>query len=237
MRGIRLIQIPTTLLAAVDSSVGGKTAVNLAAGKNLAGVFYQPDAVICDVSLLSTLSAEVFRDGCAEVIKYGVIADSVLFASLDNQISSQLVEVIANCIEIKSGIVAEDEYEHGARKLLNFGHTVGHAIELLSGYSTSHGCAVASGMAIAARAAVRMGMCHSQCLRDILRVLRLYGLPDNTDYGADELARACLSDKKRDGDSITMVLPVEIGKCVLKRISVVELEKVIQMGMEEGCGH
>jgi 3-dehydroquinate synthase len=233
MRGIQLVQVPTTLLAAVDSSVGGKTAVNLAAGKTLVGAFYQPAAVFCDVSLLSTLPAEVFRDGCAEVIKYGVISDSGLFASLDGQISSCLVEVIARCVEIKSGIVAEDEYEHGVRKLLNFGHTVGHAIELLSGYSTSHGCAVASGMAIVTRAAVRLGMCSSQCLRDILHILRLYGLPDNTDYGADALARACLSDKKRDGDSLTMIFPLEIGKCTLKNIEAGELENVIRMGLEE----
>jgi 3-dehydroquinate synthase len=233
MRGIHFVQIPTTLLAAVDSSVGGKTAVNIAAGKNLIGVFYQPDAVICDVSLLSTLTADVFRDGCAEVIKYGVIEDRSLFKSLETPIHTQLVDVIARCILIKRYIVAEDEFEKGARKLLNFGHTIGHAIELISEYHTSHGQAVAVGMAIATRAAVRMNICESVCLEDILQMLRLYGLPENTTYEADRLTRACLSDKKRDGDSLTMVFPVEIGKCILKKVPVNDLEAVIRLGLEE----
>ncbi|MCL2068515.1 MAG: 3-dehydroquinate synthase [Oscillospiraceae bacterium] len=232
MRGIRFVQIPTTLLAAVDSSVGGKTAINLSAGKNLAGAFYQPDAVICDVSLLCTLTKEVFRDGCAEVIKYGAIADRALFDSLNKPIDSHLEEVITRCVEIKRDIVAEDEYENGVRKLLNFGHTVGHAIELLSGYQTSHGHAVAAGMAIVTRAAVSMGMCTRDCLDSLLRILRLYELPDNTSYDADSIARACLSDKKRDGDSITMIFPVEIGKCVLKKIPARDLQALIQSGME-----
>ena len=230
------MQIPTTLLAAVDSSVGGKTAVNLIAGKNLAGAFYQPDAVICDVSLLYTLPAEVFRDGCAEVIKYGVIADRLLFESLITPLhthSETLEAVISRCVEIKRDIVAVDEFECGPRKLLNFGHTVGHAIELLSEYRISHGRAVAAGMVILTRAAVRMGICEAHCLRDVLQMIRLYGLPENTAYKADRLAQACLSDKKRDGDSLTMVFPEEIGKCVLKKIPVSELEAVIQLGLEE----
>ncbi|MCL2010935.1 MAG: 3-dehydroquinate synthase [Synergistaceae bacterium] len=233
MRGIRFVQIPTTLLAAVDSSVGGKTAVNLAAGKNLAGAFYQPDAVICDISLLSTLPGEAFKDGCAEVIKYGVIADRALFESLRTPVHTQLEDVIARCVEIKRGIVTEDEFEGGARKLLNFGHTVGHAIELLSEYKISHGQAVAAGMAIVTRAAVRMGMCEADCLRDVLQMLRRYELPENTPYEAGRLAGACLSDKKREGDGLTMIFPVEIGKCVLKKIPVSELEAVIRMGLEE----
>jgi len=232
MRGIKFIQIPTTLLAAVDSSVGGKTAVNLAAGKNLFGAFYQPELVLCDVSLLSTLTPEIFRDGCAEVIKYGVIAGRELFDSLEKPIDAQLEEVIARCVEIKRDIVAEDEFENDKRKLLNFGHTVGHAIELLSGYNISHGHAVAAGMAVVTRAAVRMGMCETQCLTDILNMLRRYELPESTSYKADELARACMSDKKRDGESITMIFPAEIGKCVLKKIPAGEIESVIRLGLE-----
>jgi len=233
MRGCRFVQIPTTLLAAVDSSVGGKTAINLAVGKNLAGAFYQPNAVICDVSLLSTLKSEIFRDGCAEVIKYGVIADRALFESLEKPIHTQLEDVIARCVEIKRDIVAEDEFERGVRKLLNFGHTAGHAIELLSGYRVSHGHAVSAGMAIVTRAAVRMGICEESCLRELLQMLRRYELPENTEYHAKELAGACLSDKKRGGDFLTMVFPVEIGKCVLKDIPVSELETVMRMGLEE----
>ena len=233
MRGIRFVQIPTTLLAAVDSSVGGKTAVNLPAGKNLAGTFYQPDAVICDVALLSTLTEDVFRDGCAEVIKYGVIADHALFASIKTPIHGQAEEVIARCVEIKRDIVVEDEYEQGNRKLLNFGHTVGHAIERLSGYSTSHGQAVAAGMAIETRAALRRGLCEEGCLHDVLEMLRRYELPVNTSYEAEDLARVCLSDKKRGGESLTMIFPEKIGKCVLREIPVSELKDIIRSGLEE----
>ena len=232
MRGVSFAQIPSTLLAMVDSSVGGKTAINLPAGKNLAGAFYQPNIVICDVSLLSTLAPEVYRDGCAEVVKYGVIADSRLFNSLAIPVNEQPEEIIARCVEIKRDIVSEDEFEHGSRKLLNFGHTVGHAIELLSDYQISHGQAVAIGMAIETRMAIRMGLCEESCLRDILDMLRRYGLPTSTQFEAGLIARACLSDKKRDGGSLTMVFPTEIGSCVLKEIPVSELDALIRLGLE-----
>ena len=232
MRGVRFVQIPTTLLSAVDSSVGGKTGVNLAAGKNLAGAFYQPDAVICDVSLLSTLSEKIFADGCAEVIKYGVIADLALFESLRKPVRSHLENIIARCIEIKRDVVVADEHETGGRRLLNFGHTVGHAIELLSGYRTPHGHAVAAGMAIETRAAVRLGVCKADCIGEISQMLRLYNLPESTAYDACSLANACLADKKRDGDALTMIFPAEIGKCVLTKIPVDDLKTVIQAGLE-----
>jgi len=237
-RGTRFVQIPTTLLAMVDSSVGGKTAVNIPAGKNLLGSFYQPDLVLCDTSLLSTLCEEVFRDGCAEVIKYGIIAECKkdgisLFESLKIPVNTQLEEVISKCVSIKRDIVMEDEFDNAGRKLLNFGHTAGHAIESLSEYSISHGHAVAAGMAIVSRAAVRLNLCDAQCTHDILQMLRLYGLPENTSFKADELARACLSDKKRDGESLTMIFPLNIGKCVLKEIPVSELEYILKLGLEE----
>jgi 3-dehydroquinate synthase len=233
MRGICFVQIPTTLLAMVDSSVGGKTAINLAAGKNLAGAFYQPSVVLTDVSLLSTLPLEFFQDGCAEIIKYGVIADKALFKSLETSIGNQLEDVISRCVEIKRDVVAEDEFENGSRKILNFGHTIGHAIELLSGYRTAHGYAVAAGMAIVTRAAVRLDICEARCLQSVSQMLNKYGLPGNSSYEADMLARACLSDKKRDGDSVSMVFPAEIGKCVIKKIPVSELESVIRLGLEQ----
>ena len=232
MRGVRFVQIPTTLLSAVDSSVGGKTAINLTAGKNLAGAFYQPDAVLCDVSLFSTLTPEVFSGGCAEVIKYGIISDRALFRSLETPIEKQMVDVIARCVSIKGDIVLEDEFEMGARKLLNFGHTIGHAIELLSNYQTPHGFAVAVGMACEARAAFRMGICQKECPQDIMQMLRRYGLPENTHFEADMLARACLTDKKRGGDSLTMIFPTEIGRCIFKEVPVSELETVIRLGLE-----
>jgi 3-dehydroquinate synthase len=233
MRGLRFAQLPTTLLAAVDSSVGGKTAIDLKAGKNLAGAFYQPDAVICDISLLSTLTPKTFQDGCVEVIKTAAIADKVLFDSLETPINTQLENVIARCVEIKRNIVTEDEFETGVRKLLNFGHTVGHAIELLSNYEITHGSAVAAGIAIISRAAVKMGICDVQCTQNILRMLNLYKLPVNTTYKAEDLARACLADKKRDGDQLTLVFPKEIGKCILQKIRVDELENIINLGLSE----
>jgi len=233
MRGVRFVQIPTTLLAAVDSSVGGKTAVNAAAGKNLAGAFYQPELVLCDTSLLSTLTAEIFADGCAEVIKYGVIFDRELFDSLETPINDRLEDIISKCVAIKRDIVAEDEFENGRRKLLNFGHTVGHALESLSGYTIPHGRAVASGMAVVTRAAAAMGICDTGCVTELTRMLRLYGLPDDAPYAAGNIARACLSDKKRDGSFLTMVFPAAIGECVLKDIPVDELEAVIRSGSGE----
>ena len=232
MRGVPFVQIPTTLLAAVDSSVGGKTAINLASGKNLAGAFYQPSLVICDVSLLSTLSEEVLCDGSSEVIKYGMIADQALFYSLETPIHTQFEEIIIRCVEIKRDIVSEDEFETGKRKLLNFGHTIGHAIELLSEYQTSHGHAVAAGMAIITRAAYRMGLCGEQCLSALLKLLKQYTLPVNTLYKPDSLVRACLSDKKRDGETLSIIFPLETGNCMIKEIPFKELETVIALGTE-----
>ena len=232
MRGIRFVQIPTTLLAAVDSSVGGKTGINLPAGKNLIGSFYQPSLVLCDTATLSTLSPDVFSDGCAEMIKHAIIADRDLFYSYKTPIQTQLETAIARNVEIKIGIVSEDELETGERKLLNFGHTIGHAIELLSGYKTPHGHAVAVGMVTITRAAVHMGLCKEDCLNDLLNMLTIYNLPVNTTYTSEELAQACLSDKKRDGESLTMIFPTEVGKCIMKEIPVREVNTVIRLGLD-----
>ena len=232
MRGMKFVQVPTTLLAMVDSSVGGKTGINLSAGKNLAGAFYQPHAVICDVSALSTLPDEEFTNGCAEVIKYGVIADKELFELIKKPIRNNLENIISRCATIKRDIVTEDEYETGIRKLLNFGHTIGHAIELLSNYKISHGSAVAIGMAIETRAAVKAGICKPDCLEELLHILAAYNLPCDTNYNVESLANACLSDKKRGGDTLTMIFPTEIGKCILKEIPVNEIKIIIQSGLE-----
>ena len=146
LRGIRCVQLPTTLLAAVDSSVGGKTAVDLTAGKNLAGAFSQPAAVLCDTDCLKSLPADVFADGAAEAIKTGVLCDETLFALFeDGTLTADPGEVIARCIAYKAGVVERDEKELGERKLLNLGHTVGHAIEKCSGFTIPHGHAVAGG--------------------------------------------------------------------------------------------
>ena len=147
LRGIRCVQLPTTLLAAVDSSVGGKTAVDLRAGKNLAGVFLQPSAVLCDTECLSTLPADVFADGAAEAIKTGVLCDEGLFDQFDaDSLQGSLSDIIARCVAFKGSVVEQDEFDTGLRRTLNLGHTAGHAIEQCSGYTIPHGHAVAIGM-------------------------------------------------------------------------------------------
>ena len=231
MRGVPFVQVPTTLLSAVDSSVGGKTGINLEAGKNLAGAFWQPAAVICDTHFLRTISDEVYKDGCAEMIKHGIIEDAGLFASYKTPICEQYEEAIARNVQIKASIVMEDEFEKGKRMLLNFGHTVGHAIEKLSGYKISHGAAVAAGMAIETRAAHKLCLCGNEVVTDVIEMLGLYGLPTSTKFSAKDLAKAALADKKRDGGSITIPLPARVGECVLYKVNVDELEGFIAKGL------
>lgn len=230
MRGIGFIQIPTTLLAAVDSSVGGKTAIDLDSGKNLAGTFYQPDLVLCDYKLLDSLSDDCYRDGLAEVIKYGVIADKELFSMLKPPISLRIEEIIARCVTIKRDVVSIDEKETGPRKLLNFGHTIGHGVEVCSNYQLSHGNAVAIGMSVISRASYKMGLCDAGTSRQIVELIKSFGLPVTTVYSAKELSSAALSDKKRSGRMITLVIPEKLGQCVLRETPVSELEYIISLG-------
>ena len=233
LRGIRYVQLPTTLLAAVDSSVGGKTAVDLAAGKNLAGAFCQPAAVICDTDCLKTLPPDVFADGAAEAIKTGVLSDAGLFALFeDGTLTAAPGEVIARCVRYKAGVVERDEKEQGERRLLNLGHTLGHAIEKCSGFCIPHGHAVAAGLAVIARAAEALGWTEEPLAARIAACLAKNGLPTGTDYAAESLAEAALSDKKRSGGTITLVVPRRIGRCELKTIPVGELLPVIAAGVE-----
>lgn len=233
LRGVRYVQMPTTLLAAVDSSVGGKTGVNLVAGKNLAGVFYQPSAVLCDTDCLKTLPAEVFADGAAEAVKTGVLADESLFRMIEaGELPDRLPEGIARCVAIKGRIVEEDELDTGERRKLNLGHTIGHAIEKCSGYTLPHGHAVAVGLSMIARAAERLQLTEEPCAERIIAALRRCGLPVSTDFSAAELAEAALSDKKRTGGDITLVLPRRIGDCCLKKIPVGDLKTFIEAGEE-----
>ena len=233
LRGIRCVQLPTTLLAAVDSSVGGKTAIDLAAGKNLAGAFLQPAAVLCDTDCLKSLPPDVFADGAAEAIKTGVLCDESLFALFeDGTLTADPAEVIARCVAYKAGVVERDEKEQGERRLLNLGHTVGHAIETCSGYAIPHGHAVAAGLAVIARAAEALGWTKQPIAARIAACLAKNGLPTGTDYTAEALAQAALADKKRAGDSITLVIPQRIGECELRKLPVSDLLPVIRAGLE-----
>ena len=232
LRGLGLLQLPTTLLAAVDSSVGGKTAIDLTNGKNLAGAFYQPQAVLCDLDTLDTLPAEVFADGCAEVIKYGMIGDPALLARLETvDFRADPEELVARCVAQKRDLVEQDEFDTGARQLLNLGHTLGHGVEACSGYTVSHGRAVAIGMTLVTRAAVAFGRCPAEVLPRLRRLLERYGLPDATAYSAQALYEKTLSDKKRSGDTISLVVPIAWGASQLVRIPVSELPAWIERGL------
>jgi 3-dehydroquinate synthase len=226
LRGIPYIQVPTTLLAAVDSSVGGKTAVDISAGKNLIGAFHQPALVYLDTDTLSTLDPQVMRDGFAEVIKYGIILDRKLFDTVAKPGSFDLKSVIARCIEIKRDVVEADEFDKGMRGLLNFGHTFGHAIEKLSGFTITHGSAVARGMIVAAKVAKVYGFTDYTDV--ITKVVRDYGFETECPYSADQLYSVILSDKKRAGADITLVLPKSIGACTLEKMPATQVLELMK---------
>lgn len=229
LRGIKFVQIPTTFLAAIDSSVGGKTGVNLDAGKNLVGAFHQPSLVICDTDTFKTLEEKTFADGVAEAIKYGMIKEPELLEKLSGEFDIE--EVVETCVKIKRDVVAEDEFEMGARKLLNFGHTIGHAVEKCSGYSITHGHGVAIGMAIITKAAEELGICEKGISQSIDKLLEKCGLPVKCPYAPEELYKVAISDKKRSGDFITVVLPKQVGECILKKITLDELLEYIKKGI------
>ena len=226
LRGIAYIQVPTTLLAMVDSSVGGKTAIDLPSGKNLAGAFCQPKLVLCDTDTLATLPEDIFRDGCAEVIKYGILYDPDLFAHLTEKgLAFDRKAVITRCVELKRDVVTQDEFDTGLRMKLNLGHTVGHGIEAISNFSLSHGKAVAIGMAIVSRA--------SRCPdgQKILACLERFGLPTTTDYAPEEIYRCALSDKKRSAATVSLILPRAIGSCAIVPTPIADLKSFIEAGL------
>ena len=228
-RGIGFVQVPTTLLAAVDSSVGGKTAVNLPAGKNQVGSFYQPSLVLCDTETLDTLPERERNAGFAEVIKYGVLGDEVLFRELETK-QADISSVIERCVQCKADIVAEDEHDLGKRRLLNLGHTFAHAIENRSGYSILHGEAVAAGMAMISRAAVQKGLLAEVACARILALLKEYTLPVETDYPAEELYDILLLDKKFSGGKLHLVVPRAIGQCEILPVMPEELRTWLEAG-------
>ena len=226
LRGIRYIQVPTTLLAMVDSSVGGKTAIDLPAGKNLVGAFYQPCLVLCDLDALNTLPDSVFSDGCAEVIKYGVLYDRKLFDHLSAKgLDFDREAVITRCIELKRNVVAEDEFDTGARQKLNLGHTIGHGIEAQSNFAITHGQAVAIGMAIVAKAGCK------PIYDELCAVLTKFKLPATTAFSAKQLYSSALSDKKRAGGTVNLIIPREMGHCEIVPTPVDKLESFIEEGL------
>ncbi len=225
LRGIDFVQVPTTLLASVDSSVGGKTAIDLEAGKNLAGAFYQPKLVICDTKTFETLDKRQLACGMAEVVKYGILFDKDFYNYLEND-EIDMTLVVEKCVVFKRDIVERDEFDRGERKLLNLGHTAAHGIEKHSEYKLNHGEAVAIGTVIATKIAENMGLCEKNTHKQIAKLLKKYNLPTKYDVDAKTLCDIALSDKKREGAKITLVLPEIIGKCALVDVNVEELEGI-----------
>lgn len=240
MRGCALVHIPTSLLAMIDSSIGGKNAIDLPFGKNLVGAFYNPRAVIVDLELLNSIPAPLLQDSCGELIKYGVLSGHKLF----NKISlarnpmqvidvSQRQELIQACIEIKKSIVEADFKEAGSRKLLNLGHTLGHAIETLSNFELGHGSCVAAGTAMMAKACSKLGLCSVGDVKSIAMLTQSYELPTSTSFEVEELYSAAQHDKKSHADSIDVALIYGIGDVRIERKSFAELKQLIELAKED----
>lgn len=223
MRGLAFVQIPTSLLAQIDSSVGGKVAVDLKAGKNLAGAFYQPKAVFIDTDLLATLPTRFLHDGLAEAIKYGCIKDAALFEKIagyanDAELLADIGSVVATCCAIKARIVEQDEFDTGLRMLLNFGHTLGHAVEQHFGYSHfTHGEGVAIGMYQLTARTEELGITAAGTAERIKSVLAKYNLPCDAGVEKSQLLDTMARDKKKNGNSITLIVLKEIGDGVLQK--------------------
>ena len=229
LRGVRYAQIPTTLLAMVDSSVGGKTAVDLPGAKNACGAFWQPSLVLCDPMLLATLPEAEVSNGLAECVKHAVLEDPALL-SLTSLPLADAQGLIARSIAIKESYVCTDERDVGRRQFLNLGHTVGHAAEALSGYRMRHGEGVAMGMAYMARIACALSLCGADTVQAIENALTAANLPVDCPYSAKDLCAYVLRDKKRRGQEITLVLPEKIGKCRLHTVQIGDLPALLALG-------
>ncbi len=227
MRGVPYIQIPTTLLAQIDSSIGGKTAVNLKEGKNLAGAFYQPKAVLSDPLALKTLDKMQMGEGMAEMIKYACIADAQMFEAL-LQGNGELPRCIENCCAIKKRTVEEDELDTGIRMILNFGHTIGHAVEACAGYRYSHGQGVAAGMAHITAKSEALGLTQAGTAAKIREILQKYGLPHEIPAELKEsIFSAMARDKKLLSRKMNLVLLKNIGACFIHPVTLQELKEFI----------
>lgn len=225
LRGIDFVQIPTTLLSQVDSSVGGKTGVDLPQGKNLCGAFHQPVLVLIDPLALDTLSAHFFSDGMGEVIKAGCIKSAKLFEKIENEdVKENIEDIIYDCVDIKRGVVERDEKEQGERALLNFGHTIGHGIEKLHNFSgVSHGEAVGIGMLMISKIGEKAGLTEKGTADRIKKVLEKYNMKTFDNHSTEDMIKAMQSDKKRTSSGINFVMLKEIGNSF---IYPVENEKI-----------
>jgi 3-dehydroquinate synthase len=234
MRGIQFIQVPTTLLSMVDASVGGKTAVDLKAGKNLVGAFWQPSMVVADTEIIAKLSEDIFAEGMAEVIKSDLIANAgIVKWTILGEVKSHLEEIIESCIRMKQSVVEQDEYEtKGLRKVLNMGHTVAHAIEKLSGYEVSHGVAVGTGLVWEAKMALTLGLCDVSLAREIRQAVDFYGLYYDVPYAVKDMVEAMRSDKKNEDQRIDFVFPVSYGKWEERKLERGEVIEIIR-GLDE----
>ena len=232
MRGINFVQIPTSLLACVDSSVGGKTGIDLEAGKNLVGAFYQPRAVIFDSDVLSTLPEEYFSDGMAEIIKYAMIRGRGIDTLLLDDANANLEEIITRCIEIKRDVVNEDEFEGGIRKILNFGHTAGHAIEAEANFGLSHGRCVGVGMYIVTKAWEKRGLCKNGTCDILKKMLDKFSLETTCLYSPEVLWERAKNDKKASGNFVDLIVPDSLGECHAEKITMDEFLRVLKEGME-----
>ena len=233
LRGIPFVQVPTTLLSQVDSSVGGKTGVDLPQGKNLVGAFWQPSFVLIDPDTLNTLSPHFFADGMGEVIKYGCIKSRALFDLLieTEDITSIMEDVIYRCVDIKRDVVERDEFDTGERALLNFGHTFGHALEKLHQYQgLSHGAAVGIGMVMMARLGEKAGFTAPGTADKIAAALEKYHLPVHSDLPLSQIVEATASGKKSTGSSINLVLLKDIGESFVHKVARSDLA-----ALAEGC--
>lgn len=234
MRGIRVLQVPTSLLAMVDASVGGKTAVDLKAGKNLFGAFHQPIGVVVDLNVLSTLGDDQFKDSVGEIVKHAILADPELFDFLSNNklvksmiSTDDFAQVVMRNVEIKRDVVNADEHEAGIRQTLNLGHTIGHAIEAASNFSVGHGTCVAAGLCVLVRACAKAGLTSSDVAEKIISSFNAQDLPTTTKIDKQTLIKFIKNDKKRHSNSVNFVLVNNIGSCSVKKFTFEEIDELL----------
>ncbi len=242
LRGIQVVQAPTSLLAMVDSSVGGKVAVDLAHGKNLCGFFWQPSAVVADVECLHSIAPELYTDSIGEVVKHAVLADPQMLAELtDRPMNGEgypdelVARIVAKNVEIKRDVVVSDEKERGLRQTLNLGHTIGHGIEAASDFSLGHGSSVAAGLCCMARAACAKGWCKSETRDAIVAAMAAQGLPTDTELPHDVVFDYMVHDKKRHGDTMNIVVPDEVGAVSVRKVTLEELRELVELGCGTGA--